>query len=91
MGVLVRLGDADLVLDTDADPVTVLLVITLLVITGVIECVTLDVLVLDSDVDLVFVVEAVDVFEVNVLPVYLALADGVFDDDPLPEFVGDCV
>jgi hypothetical protein len=49
------------------------------------------VLVLDSDVDLVFVVEAVDVFEVNVLPVYLALADGVFDDDPLPEFVGDCV
>jgi len=91
MGVLVILGDADLVLDTDADPVTVLLVITLLVIRGVLECVTLDVLVLDSDMDLVLDVEAVDVFEDNVLPVYLTLADGVFDDDPLPEFVGDCV
>jgi hypothetical protein len=91
MGVLVILADADLVFDTVTDPVTVLVEITLLDNIGVIEWVTLDVLVLDCDVDLVFDVEAVDVFEDNMLPVYLALVDEVFDEEPLPEFVGDCV
>ena len=91
MGVLVILADADLVFDTVTDPVTVLVEITLLDNIGVVEWVTLDVLVLDCDVDLVFDVEAVDVFEDNMLPVYLALVDEVFDEEPLPEFVGECV
>jgi len=91
MGVIVILGDADLVFDTDVDPVTVLVVITLVDNIGVVEWVTLDVLVLDCDVDLVLDVEPIDVFEDNTLPLYVGLALDVFDDDPLPEFVGDCV
>ena len=52
---------------------------------------TLVVLVLDCDVDLVLDVEPTVVFEDNMLPLYVGLALDVFDDEPLPEFVGDCV